>query len=124
MQQLYLVKDYIEKRYKSKIIACKTVRDQGGFALSSRNLLLNNNQIKKARNLTNHIFEFKNRLKNKKNILKLLQQKRNVLNKLFDVKVEYLELRNFKNLKISSKTQNSKIFIAYFIDKVRLIDNI
>ena len=74
--------------------------------------------------MINHIFEFKNRLKNKKNILKLLQQKRNDLNKLFDVKVEYLELRNFKNLKISSKTQNSKLFIAYFINKVRLIDNI
>ena len=124
MQQLYLVKNYIEKRYKSKVIPCQTIRDKKRFALSSRNLLLNNKQIKKARYLTNHIFEFKNRLKNKKNILKLLQKKRNDLNKLFDVKVEYLELRNFKNLKISSKIQNSKIFIAYFINKVRLIDNI
>ena len=124
MQQFYLVKNYIEKRYKSKIIPCQTIRDKKRFALSSRNLLLSNKQIRKARNLTNHIFNFKKKLKNQKNIFKLLQQKKNDLNKLFDVKVEYLELRNVKNLKISSKTKNSKIFIAYFINKVRLIDNI
>ena len=123
-QQLYLVKNYIEKRYKSKIVPCQTIRDKKGFALSSRNLLLNKKQIEKARNLTNHIFNFKNRLKNKKNIFELVQQKKNNLNKIYNIKVEYLELRNIKNLKISSKTQGSKIFIAYFINKVRLIDNI
>jgi len=124
MQQLYLVKNYIKNRYKSKIITCKTIRDKEGFALSSRNLLLSNKEINKARNLTNHIFDFKNKLKNQKNIFKLLQQKKRKLEKLFDVKVEYLELRNIKNLKISSKTQSSKIFISYFVNKVRLIDNI
>ena len=123
MQQLYLVKNYIKNRYKSKIIPCKTIRDKEGFALSSRNLLLSKIEIKKARNLINHIFDFKNKLKNQKNIFKLLQQKKRKLDQLFDVKVEYLELRNIKNLKISSKTQSSKIFIAYYIDKVRLIDN-
>ena len=39
-QQLYLVKKYIKKKYKSKIIACKTIRDKKKLALSSRNLLL------------------------------------------------------------------------------------
>ena len=39
-QQLYLVKKYIEKKYKSKIISCKTIRDKNKLALSSRNLLL------------------------------------------------------------------------------------
>ena len=47
MQQLYLVKNYIKNRYKSKIIPCKTIRDKEGFALSSRNLLLSNKEIKK-----------------------------------------------------------------------------
>ena len=124
MQQLFLVKNYIQKKYRSKIISCQTIRDKKRFALSSRNLLLNNKQISKARNLINHLFEFKKRLKNKKNIFKLLKQKKNDLNKLFEVKVEYLELRNIKNLKVSYKITDSKIFIAYFINKVRLIDNI
>ena len=124
MQQLYLVKNYIEKRYKSKIVSCPTIRDKKRFALSSRNLFLSNNQITKARNLINHLFDFKKRLKNQKNIFKLLKQKKNELDKFYNVKVEYIELRNFKNLKISPKIKHSKIFIAYFINNVRLIDNI
>ena len=55
MQQLYLVKNYIEKRYKSKIVPCQTVRDKKGFALYTKKLLLSNKKKSKARNLTNHI---------------------------------------------------------------------
>ena len=33
------------------------------------------------------------------------------------------ELRNIKNLKLTNKIKNAKIFIAYYINKVRLIDN-
>ena len=39
-QQLYLVKNFIEKKYHTKIISCKTIRDKNKVALSSRNLLL------------------------------------------------------------------------------------
>ena len=39
-QQLYLVKNYIKKRYKAQIITCKTIRDKNKLALSSRNSLL------------------------------------------------------------------------------------
>ena len=34
-----------------------------------------------------------------------------------------IELRNIKNLKLTNKIKNAKIFIAYYINKVRLIDN-
>ena len=44
-QQLLLVKRYIEKNFKSKIISCKTIRNKKGLALSSRNMLLSKNQI-------------------------------------------------------------------------------
>ena len=36
---------------------------------------------------------------------------------------DYLELRDTFNFKISNKVRNSKLFIAYYINKVRLIDN-
>ena len=45
------------------------------------------------------------------------------INKLQNVKIEYLELRNIKNLKISNKLKNSKIFVSFYINNVRLIDN-
>ena len=49
-QQFYLVKKYIEKKYKSKIISCKTIRDKNKLALSSRNLLLKKkNKLKQVK---------------------------------------------------------------------------
>ena len=45
------------------------------------------------------------------------------MKKKYKIKIEYFELRNKKNLKLSKKIINSKIFIAYYINKVRLIDN-
>ena len=39
-QQLYLIKKFIEKKYKTKIIACNTIRAKNKCALSSRNFLL------------------------------------------------------------------------------------
>ena len=39
------------------------------------------------------------------------------------IKIEYLELRNMKNLLLSNNINNSKIFISYYVNKVRLIDN-
>ena len=124
LQQFYLVKKYIEKKYKCKIISCKTIRDNKKLALSSRNLLLNSKQIKKARGLTNEIFKLKDQLKNKKEIKRLIREKKTMLNKFFNVNIEYLELRNINNLELSNKTRNSKIFVAYYLDNIRLIDNI
>ena len=123
-QQLYLVKNYIEKKYKSKIISCKTIRDNKGLALSSRNLLLNSKDINKARILTKHIFELKKKLRNQKNIKEIIKQKKIRFQKLFKINIEYLELRNIKNFTISKKIKDSKIFIAYYLNKIRLIDNI
>ena len=49
--------------------------------------------------------------------------KKNELKKKYDFKIDYLELRNKKNLKLTNKIKNAKIFVAYHINKVRLIDN-
>ena len=123
-QQLYLVKTYIEKKYKSKIISCKTIRDNKGLALSSRNLLLNSKEINIARMLTKNISILKKKLKSQKNMKKFIEQKKKKLKELLNINIEYLELRNLKNLKISNKIKNSRIFIAYYLNKIRLIDNI
>ena len=49
--------------------------------------------------------------------------KKNELKKKYDIKIDYLELRNTKSLKLTNKLKNAKIFISYYINKVRLIDN-
>ena len=49
---------------------------------------------------------------------------KNRIAKLYDIKIEYFELRNKFNLRITNKLKDSKIFISYYLNKVRLIDNI
>tara|TARA_B100001057_G_scaffold161731_1_gene162414 strand:+ start:172 stop:984 length:813 start_codon:yes stop_codon:yes gene_type:complete len=122
-QQFLLVKRYVEKNFKSKIIFCKTVRNKNKLALSSRNSFLNKADLIKAEKLSKNLISFKNQISNKKNLEKLINIKKNKLEKLYNVIIEYLELRNTKNLQITKKVNNAKIFIAYYISKIRLIDN-
>ena len=70
-----------------------------------------------------NIMKLKRKLNTESNIKKVLNKTENEINKLQNVKIEYLELRNIKNLKISNKLRNSKIFVSFYINNVRLIDN-
>ena len=123
-QQLYLVKKLIEKKYKTKVISCKTIRDKKNIALSSRNFLLNKSQLKVAASIYKNISKIKSNIKNKKNITTFLEHKKNKIENSFKINIDYLELRNRKNLKLSKTTNNSKLFIAYHLKNVRLIDNL
>ena len=122
-QQLYLVKKYVGKKSNLRIINCKTIRDTKKLALSSRNALLNKKQLNKARNFIQEIIFFKKSLVKKKNLGKIILKKKNDLSKKFNVKIDYLELRNKFNLTEKFKIKKSKIFVAYYINKIRLIDN-
>ena len=105
------------------MIECKTIRNRHKLALSSRNILLKKNQLRKAEKFTQKIIAFKKSIKKIKITTKILNNKKSELSKLFKIKIQYLELRNRINFKISNRIKNSKIFVAFFIDKVRLIDN-
>ena len=123
-QQLYLVKKYIEKKYDSKVIPCKTIRDNNSIALSSRNLNLKKSQLIKAAKLTKELINFKKNLKIKKEIVKNIYQKKKELSQKYKVKIEYLELRNKINLGKSNNINNSNLFFAYYVNNIRLIDNV
>ena len=122
-QQLYLVKKYIQKKYRAKIIPCKTIRDSNKFAFSSRNTFLNKTELFQAREIAREMFFLKKKLAKTKNIKKLISEKRKELTRLFNIRFDYLELRNIINLENSKRVKNAKLFIAYYINKVRLIDN-
>ena len=123
-QQLFLVKNYIEKKYKIRVVPCKTVRNSNKLALSSRNLLLGKSALSKAEKLIQNVINFKRSLSKIKDLKKALYNQKIKLTQLFNVSIEYLELINEKNLKVTNKTKNSKLFIAFYLDKIRLIDNI
>ena len=122
-QQLYLVKKLIEKKYSIKVIPCKTIRNSNKLALSSRNILLSKKELNTAAKLSQNVINFKKNLNKIKNVKNKLIQKKIELNKSLNIKIEYFELRNIYNLKKSNKLKNSRIFISYHLNKVRLIDN-
>ncbi len=122
-QQFYLVRNFIENKYKSIVISCKTVRNNNKLALSSRNLLLKKHALYRAEKLTQNLIKFKKKLKSVRNINNAINSKKKHLCKIYNIDVEYLELRNELNLKNSQTIKHSKLFIAYYLDKIRLIDN-
>ena len=122
-QQVYLIKKYLQKHTKTKIISCNTIRNKNKLPLSSRNILLSKANLKKSEKISKLLFNLKNKIsKNLRNI-KLLDLYKNKINDLCD-KIEYFEIRNLNNLSKNFSKENFKIFIAYKQNKVRLIENI
>ena len=122
-QQLFLVNKFIGKKYKNKIFPCKTVRDKNFLALSSRNSLLSKNQLTKAGQIAKYLFDFKSSLKINNQLYNCLLIKKKELQKKFNIKIDYLEVKDEKNLTTSNKKKKNRLFFAYYINKVRLIDN-
>ena len=122
-QQLFLIKKFIKKKFKVKVILCKTVRDVNKVALSSRNILLNKNDLKKSSFISKELIKLKNKLKvnffYKYQISDLIKKINNIKN----IKIDYLEIRNKKNLSKKFNKNNFKIFVAYYNNNIRLIDN-
>ena len=121
-QQIYLIKKFIKKKYKTKVVPCKTIRDKNFLPYSSRNFLLKKNDLLKASKVSKKIKIFyhsiKKNLKNINNIKKIKSE----ISKI-GAKVEYIEIRNRNNFPNNINKFNFKIFIAYYLNKIRLIDN-
>ena len=122
-QQLFLIKNYVKNKFKVKVVSCKTVRDKNYVALSSRNFLLSKKNLTTAGKISKKLKSFKNRLKNNQNFKNNINDIKNKLIEKYNIKLEYLELRNEKDLSIFKKNSKFRLFVAYYINKVRLIDN-
>ena len=122
-QQLYLVKNFIERNYKTKVIGCKTIRNKNKLALSSRNFLFNNKNLNKVEIISNHLFQLKKKIKEISQINHFLRTSKKEIENKFKIKIEYLENRNIKDLTISNSYSGSRIFLSYYFKGIRLIDN-
>ena len=124
-QQLFLIKKHIEKRkIESKIIECKTIRENNGIACSSRNLNLNKTQLKIASNIFYYLRNVKKKMRKNYNLFKIKKIKKDLIN-LGASKIDYLENYNIKSFKkIKQPTKKFNLFFAYYIKNTRLIDNI
>jgi len=122
-QQLFLVKKFIENKFNTKVIGCKTIRSKNKLALSSRNFLFKQHELNDVEKISKNFLNLKNKIKYTKNINQFLQKTKKDFERFFDIKIEYLENRDIDNLSLSNKYHKSKIFLAYFYKSVRLIDN-
>ena len=123
MQQLKIIEEFINKnQIKTKVVACKTIREKNGVACSSRNFLLSTNDFIIASRVYKLLYKSKKLLIMKKNILKKIK------NKIFQFgvkKIDYIELIDInKQTRPFKKNKKYKLFVAYYLGSTRLIDNI
>ena len=123
-QQLFLVKNFIEKKFNTKVIGCKTIRNKSKLALSSRNFLLKKNELNEVEKISKKFLNLKIKIKFIKNINQFLKKTKKDLESFFNIKIEYLENRKTNDLSISNNYNGSKIFLCYYYKGIRLIDNI
>jgi len=126
-QQLIIIKALVlQKKIKTKIISCKTIRNKNGLALSSRNLLLTN----KETNLAPIIYKTLKKVKSFKNKMsqnEILVYVKKIFHDQNEFKLEYFKILNEKKLTPVDNLKKEKklrAFIAVRLGKIRLIDNI
>ena len=120
-QQLAIIKKLVKDlNFNIEILSVETVREPSGLALSSRNQRLSaDNKIKASM-----IYKVLNEIKINPKIIE--EKKRELLENGFE-KIDYLEIRNEDNLKLNMdliSPKKRRIFIAVYLEGVRLIDNI
>ncbi len=128
-QQVAIIKKLVsDLNFDVEIFTYPTVREASGLAMSSRNQRLSENAKAQAAIIFAVLNEIKTALKNSPaDIENILQEKRQkLLNHGFE-KVDYLEVRNEKNLTLTDLLKNDesyRVFVAAHIEGVRLIDNL
>jgi len=124
-QQLTLIRLHVKKhKIQTRITVCPTIREKNGAAISSRNEKLKKNQV----GIAGKVYKYLKSLKKKTDSINLKKKQLKIINEIMLLgvkKVDYLEYINIKTLKSVSKiNKNCKIFIAYHLGKIRLIDNL
>jgi len=128
-QQYVIIKELVKKHMTKsgiEIIGCPIIREKDGLAMSSRNVLLSQEQRKNAIIISETLFKAKQLSKNK-NIKELKEFVINSINANDYLEVEYFDIVDDEHLEnINSWDENNKKVgcIAVFCGKTRLIDNI
>ena len=122
-QQLKIIKELIKKNnLPIQLINCPSVRSKNGMSLSSRYNNFNTNQEMLFNQISLKINDCVNLLKkqidinNLKNLYQYLEEDKKI-------KVDYLEVRDDDELLLTQKNKNARLFISFYIEDIRIIDN-
>ena len=122
-QQVKYINELVKiKNHKINVISCLSVRDNLGMSLSSRNSKLNKDQLEIFKNLAKKISKLIVIIKQRKTKIELENFKKD-LSKININKIDYFEIRDEDNLSVTDDYAHSRLFIALYIDEIRIIDN-
>ena len=122
-QQIKYINELVKiKNHKINVISCLSVRDNLGMSLSSRNSKLNKDQLEIFKNLAKKISKLIVIIKQRKTKIELENFKKD-LSKININKIDYFEIRDEDNLSVTNDYARSRLFIALYIDEIRIIDN-
>ncbi len=122
-QQLKIIEQMIiQNMLKINLVKCPSVRGSNGMSLSSRYSKFNENDKIKFElcakiineNLSDLIKSFD---------IKILDKIKNDLQNIGISKCDYCEVRNENNLNLSNTNKESRLFIAFYLNDIRIIDN-
>lgn len=126
-QQLKIIERMVrDLNMDINIVACPTVREADGLAMSSRNTYLTPEERKKA----GAIFSALKRaeelfIKGEKNAKKLISEASSILSSVEGLKIEYVSIVDSETLEEVSEIEESAVLaIACRMGETRLIDNI
>ena len=126
-QQLRIIKQMINTmKYPLQLIACPTVRDKNGLALSSRNHYLTETEKKIASIIYRSLKHIAVGLSKNHNIKQLKQDFCDTISINPNMSVDYISIANSDTLEEINILDNQEVLIstAVFFNTVRLIDNI
>ena len=122
-QQLKIIEQLIiQNNLKINLIKCPSIRDLSGMSLSSRYSSITQDQKIKFAQCANIIKSNLINLKknfNQKNVDNLQDELKN-----FGIsKIDYCEVRDENDLRLSKTKKRSRLFLAFYINTIRVIDN-
>ena len=122
-QQLKIVeKLIIQNKLKVNLVKCSSIRGLNGMSLSSRYTKLNTKEKTQfdecAQIIDNNLSDLTNSFDTK-----ILENIKKELQSIGISKIDYCEVREERNLEISKTNSHSRLFLAFYVNKIRIIDN-
>ena len=122
-QQLKIIEQLIfQNNMKIDLVKCSSIRDSHGMSLSSRYSNFNDADKIRFVNCAKKI-NF-NLIKLKKNFdKKIIDNIKYQLRSEGVSEIDYCEVRNEEDLNVSITNKSSRLFVAFYLNKIRVIDN-
>ena len=122
-QQFKIIEQLIiQNNLKINLIKCPSIRDLNGMSYSSRYSTFNQNQRLQfdecAKIINSKLINLKKNLNQE-----ILQSIEDELKSTGISNIDYCEVRSEENLNISKLNEKSRLFIAFYLSKIRVIDN-